>query len=73
MRDVTSIGGSVLQRIGSMRSMWVERGESPGQITATAGPMSPWPGRTRRPCAYPKVSHFSGKDSIEDAAQFRCE
>jgi len=40
MRDVTSIGGSVLQR---------------------------------RPCAYPKVSHFSGKDSIEDAAQFRCE
>jgi len=52
---------------------WVERGKAPEQITATAGPMSPWPGRTRPLCAYPKVARFSGKGSLEDAAQFRCE
>jgi feruloyl esterase len=52
---------------------WVERGKAPDQIIATAGPTSPWPGRTRPLCAYPKIARFSGKGSIEDAAQFRCE
>ena len=52
---------------------WVERGAPPDRLIATAGPASPWPGRTRPLCPYPKVARYSGTGSLEDAAQFRCE
>jgi feruloyl esterase len=52
---------------------WVERGTPPDRILSTAGPQSPWPGRTRPLCAYPKVARYSGSGTIEDAASFRCE
>jgi hypothetical protein len=52
---------------------WVEEGVAPDSIIARAGPQSPWPGRTRPLCAYPKVARFEGPGSIEDAASFRCE
>ena len=52
---------------------WVENGKAPDRITATAGANTPWPGRTRPLCAYPKQARYSGKGSIEDAASFVCE
>jgi hypothetical protein len=52
---------------------WVERGVAPDQLMATAGPRSPWPGRTRPLCPYPKVARYQGSGSIEQAGSFRCE
>jgi hypothetical protein len=51
---------------------WVEKGSAPDSIVAKAGPNSPWPGRTRPLCPYPKVAHYKGSNSIEDAANFVC-
>lgn len=52
---------------------WVELGAPPDSIIAKAGPQSPWPGRTRPLCAYPKVARYRGAGNIEDAASFRCQ
>ncbi|HLI85924.1 MAG TPA: tannase/feruloyl esterase family alpha/beta hydrolase [Bryobacteraceae bacterium] len=51
---------------------WVEKGKAPERIVATAGPASPWPGRTRPLCAYPKQAYYKGEGNIEDAASFVC-
>jgi hypothetical protein len=52
---------------------WVEKNSAPETITATAGPGTPWPGRTRPLCAYPKQAHYKGTGSIEDAVNFACQ
>ncbi|WP_157268420.1 tannase/feruloyl esterase family alpha/beta hydrolase [Azohydromonas aeria] len=52
---------------------WVEKGTAPESIVAKASATSPWPGRTRPLCPYPKVAKYAGSGSIEDAASFRCE
>jgi Tannase and feruloyl esterase len=52
---------------------WVENGTAPDSIGATAGPKSPWPGRTRPLCAYPKQAHYKGSGSIEAASSFSCQ
>jgi feruloyl esterase len=52
---------------------WVENGKAPAQIVGTAPAGTPWPGRTRPLCAYPKQARYVGPGSIEDAANFRCE
>ena len=51
---------------------WVERGIAPDRIVATAGMATPWPGRTRPLCAFPKQARYSGTSSLEDAANFVC-
>ena len=56
---------------------WVEKGIAPDRIVATAratavNPASPWPGRTRPLCPYPKQARYNGSGSIEDAANFSC-
>jgi poly(3-hydroxybutyrate) depolymerase len=51
---------------------WVEKGAAPDRIVATAGPNTPWPGRTRPLCAYPTQARYTGSGSIEDAANFVC-
>jgi feruloyl esterase len=53
---------------------WVETGQAPDTIVATARktPDVPWPGRTRPLCAYPKVATYRGAGSIEDASNFEC-
>lgn len=51
---------------------WVEQGTAPARITATAGPGTPWPGRTRPLCAYPAVARYTGTGSLEEAASFEC-
>ncbi len=52
---------------------WVEQGKPPDRILAKAGAGTPWPGRTRPLCAYPKIARYSGTGSIEKASSFRCE
>jgi pimeloyl-ACP methyl ester carboxylesterase len=52
---------------------WVEKSAAPDRIVAKARPQSPWPGRTRPLCAYPKQARYSGAGSIEDAANFVCK
>lgn len=52
---------------------WVEHGTPPDVIQATAGPASPWPGRSRPLCPLPRVARYRGTGSIEEAASFRCE
>lgn len=51
---------------------WVEQGVAPDSLLAKAGPATPWPGRTRPLCAYPKVAVYKGSGSLEDAANFVC-
>ncbi len=52
---------------------WVEKGSAPEQIVASAGQNTPWPGRTRPLCAYPKQARYKGTGSIEDASSFVCQ
>ncbi len=64
---------------------WVEKGQAPEQIIATArGVGNPgganvevpaaWPASRSRPlCAYPKVARYNGAGSIEEAANFTCQ
>ena len=51
---------------------WVEKGQAPNSIKAVAGKMSPWPGRSRPLCPYPKIARYNGSGSIEDADNFSC-
>lgn len=51
---------------------WVEKGVAPEQIVAKAGASTPWPGRTRPLCAYPKQARYRGMGSLEDAESFVC-
>jgi len=53
---------------------WVEKGIEPGAIIGTrpASTIMGWPIRTRPLCPYPEVARYSGKGSIEDAANFMC-
>lgn len=50
---------------------WMERGKAPDRLTAAAPAGTPWPGRTRPLCAYPKQARYAGGD-VEEAASFRC-
>jgi feruloyl esterase len=50
---------------------WVEKGIAPDTITAThstAGKVD----RTRPLCPYPAVARFTGKGSMDEAANFAC-
>ena len=52
---------------------WVEKGVAPERIVAKEGPASPWPGRSRPLCPYPKVARYKGAGNIEDAENFSCK
>ncbi|WP_255602252.1 tannase/feruloyl esterase family alpha/beta hydrolase [Glacieibacterium megasporae] len=51
---------------------WVEHAKAPESLIATANPRSPWPGRTRPLCAFPKVARYDGTGDVEKAASFTC-
>jgi Tannase and feruloyl esterase len=51
---------------------WVEKGVAPDRIVATAGVSTPWPGRTRPLCSYPKYAHFTQSGDPEAAKNFEC-
>ncbi len=53
---------------------WVEQGQAPDRIEASAGAMTPWPGRTRPLCPYPLVARpVPGATDTEKAAAFTCQ
>jgi hypothetical protein len=52
---------------------WVEKGIAPDRIVATARAGTPWPGRTRPLCAYPKQARYKGTGNMEDADSFVCQ
>jgi feruloyl esterase len=51
---------------------WVEHGQAPERLEARAGAATPWPGRTRPLCPYPKVARYLGRGDVESAASFAC-
>jgi feruloyl esterase len=51
---------------------WVELHHAPDAIIATAGAQSPWPGRTRPLCPYPKVARYKGHGDPESQESFEC-
>jgi pimeloyl-ACP methyl ester carboxylesterase len=52
---------------------WVENGEEPDSILATAPPQgTPWPGRTRPLCPYPAIARYKGVGDINVADSFEC-
>jgi hypothetical protein len=51
---------------------WVEKGTAPDRITAKAGPMTPWPGRTRPLCPYPTYARYASGD-LNQSQSFACE
>lgn len=52
---------------------WVENGEEPDSILATAPPQgTPWPGRTRPLCPYPAIARYKGAGDINVADSFEC-
>ncbi len=67
-------GGSATDSYDMFSSLvaWVERGQAPEAVVATAGPNTPWPGRTRPLCPYPSSAKYAGGDP-EAASSFRCE
>jgi feruloyl esterase len=52
---------------------WTEKGIVPDRIIATARTTTPWPGRTRPLCAYPKQARYKGTGGLEDADNFVCQ
>jgi feruloyl esterase len=68
-------GGPSTDRYDAFNALvaWVEMKTAPERIIATAGPMTPWPNRTRPLCLYPAYARYKGTDSIEDAANFICK
>ena len=64
---------------------WVEKGQAPESVTASArgagnagGANADLPAtwsatRTRPLCAYPKVARYKGTGDIESAANFSCQ
>lgn len=58
---------------------WVEQGQAPDRVIATAGTLAQNaglgavpPGRTRPLCPYPQVTRYKGSGSLEEAANFSC-
>lgn len=67
-------GGPSTDRFDAFNALvaWVEKKTPPESIVATAGPATPWPGRTRPLCPYPTFPHYKGTGSVEEAANFSC-
>jgi hypothetical protein len=67
-------GGPSTDRFDAFGALvsWVEAKTPPEAIVATAGPGTPWPGRTRPLCRYPGYARYKGSGSMEDARNFVC-
>jgi hypothetical protein len=68
------LGGPATDNFDALQALvdWVEQGKAPDRILASAGPMSPWPGRTRPLCPFPRHTHYIGHGDAADAANFEC-
>jgi len=56
----------------SALEQWVEKGVPPEEMLATHFDLNGNPDRTRPLCAYPKIAHYNGSGSIDDASNFSC-
>lgn len=67
-------GGPSTSNIDAFASVvkWVEQGSAPDRIVGTAPNNTPWPGRTRPLCPFPKTAQYIGTGSIEQEANFVC-
>jgi feruloyl esterase len=69
-------GGPATDQFDALTALddWVEKGQAPQSLLATARniPGVPWPGRTRPLCPYPAYARYAG-GNIEDAASFVCK
>jgi Tannase and feruloyl esterase len=67
-------GGPATDQFDALTAVvnWVERGVAPDSILAKAGPMTPWPGRTRPLCSYPNIARYRSGD-MNQATSFACE
>lgn len=67
-------GGPATDRFDALTAIvdWVERGQAPATMLATANPDSGFAGRTRPLCPYPQIAVYAGSGSVEDAASFAC-
>ena len=67
-------GGTATDQFDAFTALvnWVEKNTAPAKIVATAGPATPWPGRTRPLCVYPQQARYNGSGSIEEAGSFSC-
>ncbi len=68
-------GGPATDQYNAFGSLvdWVENGEAPDRITATAGANTPWPGRTRPLCAYPNRPAIRARGASTTHPSFVCE
>jgi feruloyl esterase len=66
-------GGVATDRFDAVTALvdWVEKGKAPDEIRA-ARVVKNQEVRSRPLCAYPQVARYSGKGSIDQAANFRC-
>lgn len=66
-------GGPATDQFDALQSLvaWVEEGHAPDSIQAAAGPMTPWPGRTRPLCPYPTYARYRAGD-VNRAESFVC-
>lgn len=67
-------GGPATDRFDALDAVvkWVEEDAAPKQLLATASALSPFKGRTRPLCAYPKQATYKGIGDIEAADSFEC-
>jgi len=67
-------GGPATDRFDSLGALveWVEKGNAPEKLSAAAGPSTPWSGRTRPLCPYPKYARYNGTGDIESESSFQC-
>ena len=68
------MGGPATDQYDALAAVvdWVENGRAPDRIEAKAGPMTPWPGRTRPLCPYPQIARYRTGD-VNRAESFVCE
>ncbi|MDB5722790.1 MAG: tannase/feruloyl esterase family alpha/beta hydrolase [Alphaproteobacteria bacterium] len=66
-------GGPATDQFDALATVvdWVEKGVAPQRISATAGPMSPFHGRSRPLCPYPTVARYVRGDP-EKEESFAC-
>jgi len=79
-------GGPATEQFDMLSALvsWVEQGQAPERVLATARgagnaggvnadvPASWAPNRSRPLCPYPQVARYNGAGSLEDAASFSC-
>jgi pimeloyl-ACP methyl ester carboxylesterase len=67
-------GGEALDKFEVIQPLvdWVEKGKAPDAIIASSSKTSPWQGRSRPMCVWPKQAFYKGAGDTESADNFEC-